>query len=237
MPPERRAEVLSWLRGADAKLLITSELPFSEWLARRSWFETEAAARSVEEGAEVINWLSSLPVPNVILSRPMPGSAKLRNEAILLRDGAVEPSHSKRHLPDEPGWSEAVWFERGRENPRAFDLHPLKVGILLCTEIMYPEDARTMGLAGVDLIAAPRATGPDPMWQAALAMAAISAGAYVISVNRVGGPFSGGASAFTPAGQALAPVQQQPGCSVFEIDVQQSLSAKLSYPRDVFRRD
>ena len=49
---------------------------------------------------------------------------------------------------------------------------------LVCTELMVSTAARRLGQSGVQVIAAPRATGAHPRWEVAARMTAIAAGAF-----------------------------------------------------------
>jgi N-carbamoylputrescine amidase len=226
----------AWVASARVDLLITSEMPFGYWIAEARDFESAAAMRLCESQELGTAWLQSLASPFVLTSRACRGTERLRNQAIVLRPGTIEKSHDKRYMPQEHRWFEESWFERGSSPPRIFDAGGIRLGILLCTEAMFPEEARTLGLLGADLIAVPRASGDSTKWDAALAMAAVSAGAYVVSVNRDGGCFAGGAQAFSPNGDRLMALSDGCNFPTFELAMEVARSAKASYPRDVFAR-
>jgi len=63
----------------------------------------------------------------------------------------------------------------------------------------------TLGRLGAQLIATPRSTGPDPTrkWLAAGRVAAVVAGAYSVSSNRVEDGFGGHGSIIGPDGDIL----------------------------------
>jgi hypothetical protein len=60
----------------------------------------------------------------------------------------------------------------------------LRFGVQMCSEMMFPEHSRALGLAGAHLVMQLRATGPGKKWNVASEMAAVSSGSYVISANR-----------------------------------------------------
>jgi N-carbamoylputrescine amidase len=213
------------LKSSRPEILITNELPFGRWLPAGSVFDRQAADQWVRAHQRGLAALGELGLEAIISSMPIWDGDRLANEAVVLRRGRLIPMHRKRYLSDEPGWRERSWFRPGTAQNGLFEVCGVKVGILLCTEAMFTEEARALGQLGADLIAVPRATGPSPIWKTACAMAAIASGAYVVSSNRSGGSlyevaFGGGGLAFTPTGSpagqtdgTLAPgsIQLDPG--------------------------
>jgi N-carbamoylputrescine amidase len=75
-----------------------------------------------------------------------------------LWDGKYHPIRSKYYLPNERGFYEAVWFNRGRKDFRVFEWNDIRIGILICSEIFFNEWARYYGRLDAHIIAVPRAT-------------------------------------------------------------------------------
>lgn len=216
-------------------LLVTNEMPFGPWLAGAQRFDREAAERSVALHERGLAALAALGVPAVISSRPVRAGDRLANEAFALEAGRAQPLHRKRFFPEEAGWYEATWF-RG---DGGFDLHRvagLAVGVLLCTELMFNEQARRYGRAGADLIVVPRATGHEHgAWVTGGAMAAIVSGSYVVSSNRVGAAagspeFGGRGLAFAPDGTLLAETSADALLVVIDLDPDVARRQKAEYP-------
>jgi N-carbamoylputrescine amidase len=83
------------------------------------------------------------------------------NEAVALEQGVLRPLHRKQFFPNEDGWYEANWFAADASGFAVHEVAGLKIGVLLCTEVMFNEYARRYGRAGAELIVVPRATGRD----------------------------------------------------------------------------
>jgi len=222
--------------AARADILITNEMPFGAWLASADRFDAAAADRSVALHERGLQALSTLEVGAVISSWPVRLGDKLANEAYALENGTMRPLHRKQLFPQEPGWHEASWFQGDGGGFAVHDVAGVKVGILLCTELMFNEHARRYGRAGAELIAVPRATGQSrDKWVAAGAMAAIVSGSYVVSANRVGHSagspiFGGGGLAFGPDGDLLAGTSAEAPLVVVPLDVERSRRQKSEYP-------
>lgn len=217
-------------------ILITNEMPFGPWLAAADRFDAEAARRSVSLHEHGIDALAALGVPAVISSRPVWAGDRLANEAFALADSRITPLHRKQYFPEEAGWYEATWF---RGDAGGFEVHEvagLKVGILLCTELMFNERARRYGRAGAELIVVPRAAGhAHRNWLTAGAMAAIVSGSYVVSSNRMGGAaagpsFGGRGYAFAPDGAPLAETSAAEPVQIVDLEAAAARRQKTEYP-------
>lgn len=216
-------------------LLVTNEMPFGTWWASAGRFDADTAQRAVARHEQGLDALRALGVPAIISSRPVWAGDKLANEAFALEAGQVRPLHRKQYFPEEAGWFEATWFH-GDGGFAVHDAAGLKVGVLLCTELMFNERARHYGRAGADLIAVPRASGrAHHKWVTAGAMAAIVAGSYVVSSNRIGEStggttFGGRGFAFAPGGLLLDETSNETPLMVIEIDTKTARRQKTEYP-------
>ena len=224
------------IQASRPDILVTNELPFGPWLASADTLDVGAARRSIEAHERGLDALATLDVPVVISSRPIWVGTKLVNEAFALERGQAVVLHRKHMLPDEPGWREATWFESGAGGFVVHEVAGARIGVLLCTELMFNERARHYGRAGADLIVVPRATGlVKDMWRTAGAMAAIVSGSYVVSSNRVGraadGPeFGGHGFAFAPDGSLLAETSADQPVATVRVDIEVSRRQKAEYP-------
>ncbi|MFM0573113.1 hypothetical protein PQQ88_33240 [Paraburkholderia caledonica] len=116
--------------GAD--VLVTNEMPFSNWLPENPKYEERNATRWVSLHEKALSSLSSLQVGAVISSRPVISGAKLANEAFVLENGRYRYVHHKKYFPQERGFYEESWFERGKQGFEAIQVGNLRVGVLLC---------------------------------------------------------------------------------------------------------
>jgi N-carbamoylputrescine amidase len=202
-------------------VLITNEMPFGQWLAASPSFDADRAKESVRIHEHSLAALQALKIPIVISSRPVIAGARLANEAFILERGRFRFLHQKHFFPAEEGWFETEWFRTATPGFEVMEIDGLRIGVLLCTELMFNERARAYGKSGAHLIAVPRATGRSlAQWKTAGAMAAIASGCYVASSNRIGsdsgGPaFGGGGYAFAPDGSLLSESNEERSIVVF----------------------
>ena len=245
--PELRAGSDAWTQLTDElahtqpDLLVLNELPFGPWLAARTQFDPTAWAASIADHDAALAALPELGVPVVIGTRAADLEGKRCNQAFVWTPdaGAVFP-HTKQHIPNSPGYRESTWTEPGPAHFEIVDAGPLRVGILICTDIMFTEHARAYGRAGVDLIAVPRATphGAAAIFDTALRMTAIVSGCYVASSNRggrdsAGEAFGGRGCVFDPMGDSVGQTSAHQRLIVHEISTEYVAWKKSVYPCNV----
>ncbi len=224
------------VKAASPDLLLTNELPFGPWIASLPEYMPGIADISIAEHQRGAEALARLDVSAIVSTRPVLDDGQLFNEAFVIADGQTHPLHRKQVFPNEPGWFEETWYDAGAEGFAVSDILGIKVGMLICSEAMYPEIARTYGRQGADLILLPRATGRDILqWKTAGAMAAIVSGAYVVSSNRFGfsdvSPhFGGGGYAYAPGGKLLGATNNSDLIRTIDIDLVQVKKARAAYP-------
>lgn len=122
-------------------------------------------------------------------------------------------------------------FEAGCE-PVCNDFEGLKIGLMICYDIRFPELARCLALKGAQVIFVP-AEFPCPkrkVWETLLAARAIENQLYVVGVNRIGRDkacrYFGGSMIAGPSGEKLASCGGREKVSVAEIDTGKTKEAR-----------
>jgi N-carbamoylputrescine amidase len=245
-PVENWPALVTHARAQHSDLVLLPEMPFYPWpfAARRF---NEMTWRTLEQAHE--SWLPRLSelAPAVVAgSRPVTRHGRRYNEAFLWSAAeGYRRAHEKVYLPDEEGFWEASWYERGEERFETaalsfeVDEEP-RAGFLVCTELWFTEKARDYGRAGAHLLLTPRATELRTVdkWLAAGRVAAIVAGAYSLSSthfrdNSNGASLGGQGWVIDPDGEVLAvTTPTRPFVSV-EIDLERATAARKTYPRYV----
>ena len=223
-------------------LALLNEMPFGAWIASEATFDSKRASASVEAHESALPALRELPTA-VLGSRPIPGKDKLCNEAFLLADGVYKPIHHKHYFPQEQGFFEESWFAPQRPGFDVTEYRGVRIGVLLCTELMFTEWARHYRRQGAHVIVSPRASGNSMRrWDAAARMAAVVSGCYVLSSNRVspdvsvadsGQYFGGHGFAYLPNGELLSETSEANPLLSVTIDTQLVAEAQSNYPCNV----
>lgn len=216
------------------RLLVINEMPFSQWLAASDVYDAAQAAESIYAHDRGIAKLGKLNASAIISSRPISSPTKLANEAFLLRDAGYTAIHHKHYFPEQSGFFEKTWFEPTRPGFEVIEVGPLRIGVLLCTELMFTEWARHYRRQGANVIAIPRTSGVSMRyWHTAAAMAALVSGCYVVSSNRSSldkGAFGGGGFIFSPTGSLLTRTTPDRPIVTVELDFEAVTSAQRAYP-------
>lgn len=131
--------------------------------------------------------------------------------------------YHKQHLYDAFGFKESDFICPGPlGSPVSFVVDDIKVGILTCYDLRFPEVARLHADAGVDLLIYPAAWVPGPRkedhWNTLARARAIENTIYVAAVTQ-GPPIgTGGTLVSDPMGVTLAEIGERTGIVIADID-------------------
>jgi N-carbamoylputrescine amidase len=225
-------------RGARADLLLLNELPFGRWISAGPAATPDILHDSRARHAAGLERLAELGAPVVLGTRPVDAGGRSTNEGFVwTAEEGLTGVHTKQFFPCEEGYWESRWFERGETHFRVADAGGVRVGFLICTEVMFTEWARHYGRSGAHLIVVPRAVGPESLrrWRTALAMAAVASGCYVATSNRAGRDsrgqeFGGRGWIFDPLGDLVAETSAEHPFASAELDLDLVETARRGYP-------
>ncbi|NEV64155.1 carbon-nitrogen hydrolase [Thiorhodococcus minor] len=181
------------------------------------------------------------------------------NTAVVLdTDGSLAGIYRKMHIPDDPGYYEKFYFTPGDLGFNPVDTAAGRLGVLVCWDQWFPEAARSMALAGAQILLYPTAIGWDPndtsdeqqrqlqAWITIQRAHAVANGLPVAACNRVGyeadpsgvtpgARFWGSSFVCGPQGEILAQADDQaPKLLVTEVDLSRTEQVRRIWP---FLRD
>lgn len=231
------------IKSAQSEFVLLPEMSFSEWLAADKTPDASRWLQAVDNHTRFIDKLGELGANAVLGTRPIINAAgSRRNEAYLWTKDSNRAIgiHEKYYLPDEEGYWEHSWYDRG---PKAFDTASVgqaRIGVQICTEMWFFEWARHYAAARVDLLCIPRATphGTTDKWLAGGRTSAVCSGAYSLSSNLwypSGHKANCGGVAWVidPEGNILAKTDSDTPFATVDIDLAFSRISKSTYPRYV----
>lgn len=120
------------------------------------------------------------------------------NTAVVIDHGEIIGRYRKMHIPYDPGYYEKFYFTPGDQGFKPIQTSVGTLGVLVCWDQWFPEAARSMSLAGADILLYPSAIGWDPRdtpteqsrqldsWITIQRSHAIANQIPVISSNRIG---------------------------------------------------
>lgn len=239
---ERWPQLVDHCREYGSDLVLLPEMPFSPWLARYPERDQRAWMSAIVEHENWRRAFVELGGGVVAGTQPIVDAGANFNEAFLWsQDRGYRDVHRKFYLPDEEGFWEARWYERGPKRFEPADAGGLRIGFLVCTEMWFTEHARSYARAGTNILAAPRATGltSADKWLAGGRAAAVMSGAYCLSSNRAGTDSAGfewgghGWIIEPEEGDVLAVTSPDRPFATVDIDLEVAALAKQTYPRYV----
>jgi N-carbamoylputrescine amidase len=224
-----------------SELVLLPEMPFYPWFAWEKTFDLEIWEEAVAAHSEWRTHLSDLGAAWVVGTSPVNLSGKRLNQGFVWDvKGGYSPSHAKYYLPDEEGFWEATWYDRGDQEFRLYESLRFKLGFAICSELWFFQHSRAYGQEGAHFIACPRATphGTLDKWLAGGRAAAVVAGTFSISSNRFSAPdeeadLGGQGWIVDPEGCVLGITTPQQPFLTLDLDLTLAESAKQTYPRYV----
>jgi N-carbamoylputrescine amidase len=223
-------------------LLLLPEMPFHQWLAGSPKFDPDRWQASVTTHQRRIARLADFTTAVVIGSRPLIQSNRRVNQGFVWEaSNGCRGAHTKFYLPNEAGYWEANWYQRGDGRFEIIEVKGVKIGFLICTELWFNAHARAYAARGIHLLVCPRVTPltSTDKWIAGGRTAAVIAGAFCLSSN-LNGPhvdgmaFGGAGWIIEPeAGGLLGVTSMQTPVLTIDIDPSEAEKAKKTYPRYV----
>lgn len=155
--------------------------------------------------------------------------------------GALRGTYRKQHLFDALGWMESDRLLPGDPDDRLlFSCGGLRVGVMTCYDVRFPELARALVDDGAQLIAIPSAwvAGPNKIeqWRALTTARAIENVCYVAGAVQTPPQYTGGSIVVDPWGEVLASLDTDDGVAVAEVSAKRVKECRDKMPSLVNRR-
>lgn len=223
-----------------SELVLLPEFAGVEPVWEGAVFDPERWAAALARSDAWLERLPELPAAHVVGARPASIEGRPFNQGYLWdAAGGFTSLRRKFYLPDEPGASEARWFDPGDPTFPSFHAGSLSFGLNICTELWALETYAAYAAEGVQVILSPRATAAatTARWLSVGVVAAVRSGAFSLSSNRVDptGACGGVGWIIAPDGQVLASTTPEAPFATMDIDLAAPAAARAGYPCSVFR--
>ncbi len=230
------------LEKKKSDILLLPEMPFFEWITRTDTVDPNLWEEAVRSHDAWIDRFNELPVKTIISSRPIiENNIRLNQGFIYTKEAGYTKVHNKYYLPDEPGYFEASWYQKGENNFNIARINGVNFGFLICTELWFTAKAREYMKQNIDILVCPRATPETKVdiWVTGGKAAAIVSGSFCLSSN-YNGPntetenFGGTGWIIEPdRGDVLGLTMESKPFLTLEINLSCAKDAKKLYPRYV----
>jgi len=148
---------------------------------------------------------------------------RVHNTVVAVDAGGVQASYRKQHLYDAFGDRESDRIAAGALGaPQTFRLDDLTFGLMTCYDLRFPESARVLLDAGVDVIVVPAEWVRGPLkedhWSTLIRARAIENTAFVVAADQTPPIGVGRSMIVDPSGIVLASLGTQPGVAIATLD-------------------
>jgi N-carbamoylputrescine amidase len=228
-------------QAENSEFVLLPEMPFYPWFAWKKTFDPKTWEEAVVVHRDWRRRLPELGAALVCGTSPVNQSGKRLNQGFVWDpiQGYI-PSHAKYYLPDEEGFWEATWYERGDPDFVIHETPQVKLGFAICTELWFFQHARAYGRAGAHMVICPRATPHETLdkWLVGGRASAVVSGAFSLSSNRISPPedeadLGGQGWIVDPEGNVLGITSQTEPFITRDLDLSLAEASKRSYPRYV----
>ena len=148
---------------------------------------------------------------------------RVRNAVVAVSADGIRSVYRKLHLYDAFGQRESDWVEPGEISPpQTFELDGLRFGLMTCYDLRFPEVARTLADAGVDVALVPAEWVRGPLkehhWRTLLQARAIENTFFVAAADHPPPLGVGHSMVIDPQGVVLAQVGTATDVAVAHVD-------------------
>ena len=228
------------LHGVRADLIVLPELANSGYL-----YNGKNALRGIAEESDgkgpflsAIQYLATASNAVIVTGYAERAGQDLFNSAAAVSPEEVLVNYRKTHLYN----TESDLFSKGDTGFVTFSWRDVEIGIMICFDWIFPESARTLSLAGAQIIVHP-ANLVLPYCQDAMITRSIENRVFTITANRTGHEklrgarltFTGKSQMTSPKGEILfRGPKQKSTVHITEIDPKDALDKLVSEKNNIF---
>lgn len=170
-----------------------------------------------------------------ILTLHVPSTAgRAVNTLVALRGGEVIAQYQKLHLYDAFNVQESKLVDAGAVVPPLLEVGEMRVGLMTCYDLRFPELALSLALQGANLLVLPAAWVRGPLkehhWSTLLAARALDTTCYIIASGECGSRNIGQSRIIDPLGVTLAGAGATPQLIMAEVFEQQVKEVRAQLP-------
>lgn len=157
---------------------------------------------------------------------------KVWNTFVVIRDGQILAGYRKLHLYDAFTMKESANVVPGDQIPPLVEVAGMKLGLMTCYDVRFPELARRLVLDGADALILPAAWVKGPLkeahWEVLVTARALENTCYVVAVGECGERNIGQSLVVDPLGVPIARGTEGEGLTVADLDPH-----RIAYARQI----
>ena len=136
------------------------------------------------------------------------------NTLVALRGGRIVEQYAKLHLYDAFNIQESRLVDAGTRVPPLIEIEGIRLGLMTCYDLRFPEMALNLALAGAEVLVLPAAWVRGPLkehhWSTLLAARALDTTCYVVAAGECGNKNIGQSRIIDPMGTIMAGAGDEP---------------------------
>ncbi|RWR00766.1 hydrolase [[Pantoea] beijingensis] len=159
---------------------------------------------------------------------------RVLNVLVAVRRGEIVARYDKLHLYDAFSVQESKNVTAGEAIPPLVEVAGLRVGLMTCYDIRFPELARRLVLDGAEVLVLPAAWVKGPLkemhWEVLVTARALENTCYLVAVGECGPRNIGNSMVVDPLGVAIARAAEGPALVFADLDPQRIADARRMLP-------
>lgn len=156
------------------------------------------------------------------------------NTLVALRGGKVVASYAKLHLYDAFSIQESRNVDAGNAIAPLLDVEGLRVGLMTCYDLRFPELSMALALQGAEVLVLPAAWVKGALkehhWSTLLAARALDTTCYMIAAGECGNKNIGQSRIIDPFGVTIAAAADVPTLVMAEISAERIRQVRAQLP-------
>lgn len=160
--------------------------------------------------------------------------ALTHNCQIVLDSTGLVACYRKLHLYDAFNMKESNEYIQGTELPPIVQVGEIKVGLMTCYDVRFPEVARSLVVRGADMLTVPaawvRGPGKEWHWEVMVTARALENTCYVAAVGECGPRNIGCSMLVDPLGVAVARAGSTPDLLFADVDLERIRATRTALP-------
>ncbi len=156
------------------------------------------------------------------------------NMLVALQAGNIVARYAKLHLSDAFAIQESRHVDAGNEIAPLLEVEGMKVGLMSCAVLRFPELALAQALQGADILVLPAAWDRGPLnehhWSTLLAARALDTTCYMVAAGECGNIKIGQSRIIDPFGVTIAAASEMPALIMAEVTPERVRQVRAQLP-------
>ncbi|EKR7186133.1 deaminated glutathione amidase [Escherichia coli] len=156
------------------------------------------------------------------------------NMLVALQAGNIVARYAKLHLYDAFAIQESRRVDAGNEIAPLLEVEGMKVGLMTCYDLRFPELALAQALQGAEILVLPAAWVRGPLkehhWSTLLAARALDTTCYMVAAGESGNKNIGQSRIIDPFGVTIAAASEMPALIMAEVTPERVRQVRAQLP-------